>query len=81
MPMVLCIIRWIHTMFYDLPEMILGGAVAVLTCGAFLIGYLSLVRRIKARTLWKNSLFLWLIRFVGQVLRNIHSVWKMVLAL
>ena len=68
------------TMFYDLPEMILGGAVAVLTCGAFLIGYLSLVRRIKARTLWKNSLFLWLIRFVGQVLRNIHSVWKMVLA-
>ena len=31
-------------------------ALGVLTAGLFWIGYLSLIRRIKARTLWKNSL-------------------------
>lgn len=34
---------------------------AVYTAALFLIGYLSLVRRIKARTLWKNSLLRWIL--------------------
>lgn len=34
---------------------------AVCTMTLFLIGYLSLIRRIKGRTLWKNSLLRWLI--------------------
>ena len=34
---------------------ILGITIFLITC-LFWIGYLSLIRRIKARTLWKNSL-------------------------
>ena len=45
----------------------------------FLIGYLSLVRRIKARTLWSNSVLKWFFGFVGQLFRNLHAIWKVVL--
>lgn len=31
-------------------------------CAAFFLGYLSIVRRIKARVFWKNSILRWLIR-------------------
>ena len=34
----------------------------LLCCAAFFIGYLSIVRRIKAKMLWKNSVLRWLIR-------------------
>lgn len=37
------------------------GTVGLFTCALFLIGYLSLVRRIKGQSLWKNSLLRWLI--------------------
>lgn len=55
-----------------------GGTIAAYTCAMFLIGYLSLVRRIKARTLWKNSLSRSLIRFSKRAFASLHAVWKAV---
>ena len=55
----------------------LGMTIVVLysfvTCAFFLTGYLSLVRRIKAGTFWKNSLLYMLVRAVG---RMIEIFWK-----
>ena len=49
------------------------------TCAMFLAGFLSLVRRIKAKTLWKNSL----LRCVGVLFKdiflNLNCIWKTVL--
>ncbi len=53
-----------------------GGTIAAYTCAMFLIGYLSLVRRIKAGTLWKNSLSRSLIRFSKRAFASLHAVWK-----
>lgn len=64
---------------YDIAQVIVAGACAALTCLIFLIGYLSLVRRIKAKSLWKDSLLRWLIHSFRKLFRNIHSVWKIVL--
>ena len=55
--------------------------IAVLTCAMFMIGYLSLVRRIKAGTLWKNSFLRWVCGFVRKVIRHMSEVWRIVLAL
>ncbi|MCI9025860.1 MAG: HAMP domain-containing histidine kinase [Dorea sp.] len=55
------------------------GNIAAFTCMMFLIGYMSVVRRVKAKSLWKNSLVRSLLVFSKQLLRNIHSVWKAVL--
>ena len=55
------------------------GNIAAFTCMMFLIGYMSVVRRVKAKSLWKNSLVRSLLAFSKQLLRNIHSVWKAVL--
>ena len=38
---------------------VIGGAGVLLACAIGMTGYLSLVKRIKARTLWKNSLLRW----------------------
>lgn len=43
--------------------------IGIYTAGMFLLGYLSLVRRIKAGTLWKNSLLRW-------ILGNIKKYWR-----
>ncbi|MDO5391151.1 MAG: HAMP domain-containing sensor histidine kinase [Eubacteriales bacterium] len=40
------------------------------SCAMFLLGYLSLVRRIKGKTLWKNSFLLWFWRFVKKAWRR-----------
>lgn len=61
-------------------ELVLAALLAVISCMAFLTGYLSLVRRIKARSLWSNSLLRWFGRFMAQLIRNIHGVWKVVLS-
>lgn len=46
--------------FRDVPSNILLLAlIAFVSCAGFFIGYLSLVRRIKAGTLWKNSVIRW----------------------
>ena len=43
------------------------AAFALVSCAMFLLGYLSLVRRIKGKTLWKNSFLLWLWRFLKKI--------------
>lgn len=62
-----------------IPTMIAGGAMALWTCAIFLIGYLSLIRRLKGRTLWKNSVIRGLLKFVKVCFVNMHLVWKFVL--
>lgn len=58
---------------------VFGGIMGLITCLAFLTGYLSLVRRIKARTLWKDSLLRWLIGKFRIFIRHLPIVWKYVL--
>lgn len=45
----------------------------------FLIGYLSLVRRIKAKTLWKDSILRSIVKLIGYVFDHIHGIWKTLL--
>lgn len=45
-------------------------------CAAFMTGYLSLVRRIKAKTLWKNSILKWLVHSIAYIYNNRSSVTK-----
>ena len=61
-------------------DVVVVSAVAVVSCAMFMVGYLSLVRRIKGRTLWKNSVLKWLCGFVRRVIRHIGEVWRVVLA-
>ncbi len=58
--------------------LVAGGVIAAYTCSMFLAGYLSLVRRIKARSLWRDSLLRSIICFLRGVFANIHAVWKAV---
>ena len=57
----------------------LAVAAACLCCTS-LIAYLSLVRRIKANTLWKNSILRSLIRLIQIAVSNFNSIWKTALA-
>lgn len=63
----------------SIPYVIGGGMLAAYTCLMFLVGYLSLVRRLKAGTMWKNSVLNMIVQFVYQVSSNIGSVWKVVI--
>lgn len=63
----------------SIPYVIGGGMLAAYTCLMFLVGYLSLVRRLKAGTMWKNSVLNMIVQFVCQVSSNIGSVWKVVI--
>ncbi len=67
-------IWWIYN--YDLGEGIAMAFAASFTCAMFLVGYLSLVRRIKAGTLWKNSLILWIWNFGKTVASHMRCSWK-----
>lgn len=58
---------------------IIACAVAAFTCCMFLTGLLSLVRRIKAKTLWKNSLLRCLGVLIKDIFRNLNCIWKTVL--
>lgn len=65
------------------------GMVLLCACGVALVeviafavllgGYLSLVRRIKAGTLWKNSLLKKFIALCGYLFENLHSMWKILI--
>ncbi len=66
-------------MMSNVSRIIVYGVIAVITCALFIIGFLSLVRRIKAGSLWKNSLVKWFIGFLKTAFRNIHAVWQTVL--
>lgn len=65
----------------NVPDVVVVSLIAVLSCAVFMIGYLSLVRRIKAGTLWKNSILRWLCGFVRKVIRHMNEVWRIVVAL
>ena len=62
-----------------IPYMICGALLAVYSCALFLIGFLSLVRRIKARTLWKNSLLRWFGGFIKVLFCNFNEVWQVII--
>jgi len=67
-------ITWLlYGIFGSLPqsaEVLVSAVWGFGSIALFLIGYLSLIRRMKARTLWKSSLFRWLLGWIkklGQV--------------
>lgn len=62
-----------------IPYIIEVGILTGYTCTMFLIGYLSLVRRVKTHTLWKNSILRWLGNFIRMILNHIHEVWKVIM--
>lgn len=66
-------------LYNSFPYIIMGGVAAVFTCSMFLVGFLSLVRRIKARTLWRNSLLRMFSMFVRHLFANLHCVWKTII--
>ena len=45
----------------------------------FLIAYLSFVRRIKVKNLWKNSICKWFLQLVADIYKNRSSLTKIVL--
>ncbi|MDO4273715.1 MAG: HAMP domain-containing sensor histidine kinase [Eubacteriales bacterium] len=51
--------------------------VSVFTAAMFFTGYLSLVRRIKARSLWKDSLLRWILRILKKVVRKAGRVLEL----
>ncbi len=54
------------------------SALVVYTLGVFLIGFLSLVRRMKAGSVWKNSILRMFFVFLRDMFVNLGSVWKTV---
>ena len=56
-----------------------GGGLVFLLNWLFLIGYLSLVRRIKARVLWKNSILQRLMHGLGEMMKNRKVTTKVVI--
>ena len=62
-----------------LPEIMMVCLLAVFTSAMFLFGYLSLVRRIKAKTVWKNSILRWILVFIRDIFRNMRYLWKTII--
>lgn len=56
---------------------VIGAAFGLYTVFWFSIGYLSLVRRIKAKTIWKGSLLYWLLSWVKKGFGKIRSFLKL----
>ncbi len=65
----------------DFSNVIFVGFYMAFTMGMFLIGYLSLVRRIKAKELWKNSILKAVCRFAEIFWKNRSVTWRTVLIL
>lgn len=59
--------------------LLICGGLGFVSCSLFLIGYLSLVRRLKAGTVWSNSLLRWIIVHGWRFIRQIPIVWKYIL--
>lgn len=53
----------------------------VFTLGCFFMGYVSLIKRIKGRNLWKNSLLRVIVRFIYKIYDNRKNTTKTVLLL
>lgn len=76
----------VHSGYYsvsslDAVAVAVYGLIGFFTCMAFLAGYLSLVRRIKGHSLWKNSLLRWFLMKCKRFLVRLPIVWKHVLGL
>ena len=72
--------------YYDMTGVIMLGLYGMLSAILFFVGYLSVIRRIKAGTLWKNSLcriclkIMWKIcKLFGEFWRKRNVIWKMAL--
>ncbi len=65
--------------FLDDDWILLGFGMFV-CCAAFFLGYLSIVRRIKAKTFWKNSILRWLIRGINKFLEYRSCTFKVTAA-
>lgn len=61
------------------PYIIGYSILGAFTCSMFLIGLLSLVRRMKAKTVWKNSILKNIVQFVCLVFENMNSIWKTII--
>lgn len=62
--------------YYSNNQMIVLGVYAGLTAVLFQIGYLSLVRRIKDRSLWKNSLLRIFCSWLGKGCKVLLEFWR-----
>lgn len=62
----------------SIPYIVIGCFMAAYTCCMFLAGLLSLVRRIKARTVWENSILKKALEFVALLFKNLNCIWKTV---
>lgn len=60
----------------DVSELALVGAAAVGLCAAGLILWLGVTRRMKAGTLWSNSIIKWMVEFIKNTLKNMSIIWK-----
>lgn len=69
------------TVHLDRMNLVLMGAFALFTMACFLIGYLSLVRRIKARTVWENSLLRSILVFLEDFWKNRSVTFRATLIL
>ena len=56
-------------------SVILLGMAFMLLCAAVSILWFGMTRRIKAHTIWKNSLFCWICRFIKMMFSNINALW------
>jgi signal transduction histidine kinase len=54
----------------------IAGVVVAVFWTIFMVGYLSLVKRIKGKVLWQNSIIRRLIIAVAEILGNIDITWK-----
>ena len=57
-------------------NMVLLGAAFMMLCAVLSILWFGMTRRIKAHTLWSNSLVFWMYRFVKKVFEHIGVLWR-----
>lgn len=53
---------------------VIAASVGIYTAMMFLLGYMSLVRRIKAKTLWKDSFLRWILKCIKKMLRKLGEI-------
>lgn len=61
-------------------QLVIVGGIALCFCAVGLIFWLGIVRRMKVRTLWQNSILRWLGSFIKMLLSHMGIIWKVVLA-
>lgn len=61
------------------PTLIIFGIYAVCICAVGLTFWLSMVRRVKAGTLWKNSLLKLLNKYFHIGIKHLNEIWKAVI--